>query len=94
MRKYRLKPIVYVFIIISLLSFLCFSCFPVWKEILDNRKTEVELKEKYNQLLENEETLEDEVVKLQDPEYVAKYAREKYLFTKEGELIIGISEEE
>ena len=33
---------------------------------------------------------EGEVVKLQDPEYVAKYAREKYLFTKDGELIIDM----
>ena len=31
-----------------------------------------------------------EVNKLQDPEYVAKYAREKYLYTSEGEKIIDI----
>ena len=41
-------------------------------------------------MLESEESLEGEVVKLQDPEYVAKYAREKYLFTKDGELIIDM----
>ena len=37
-----------------------------------------------------DETLEGKVVKLQDPEYVAKYAREKYLYTSDGELIIDL----
>ena len=32
-------------------------------------------------------------MKLQDPEYVAKYAREKYLYSKDGELIIKIVDE-
>ena len=35
--------------------------------------------------------LSDDVVKLQDSEYAAKYAREKYLYTKDGELIIDLS---
>ena len=30
--------------------------------------------------------------KLQDPEYQARYAREKYLYTKEGEKILTIIE--
>ena len=57
-------------------------------------KEEKELEEKYVKLLEEKEILEDDVVKLQDPEYVAKYAREKYLYSKDGELIIKIIDEE
>ena len=34
--------------------------------------------------------LSGQVNKLQDPEYVAKYAREKYLYTSDGEKIIDI----
>ena len=30
--------------------------------------------------------------KLQDPDYVARYAREKYLYSKDGEIIIRIPE--
>ena len=44
-------------------------------------------------LLDEKEVLETDVIKLQDPEYVAKYAREKYLYTKDGELIIKIIDE-
>ena len=34
--------------------------------------------------------LESEMTKLEDEEYVARYAREKYLFSKKGEYIIKI----
>ena len=41
-------------------------------------------------LEEQEEILKTDIQRLEDPEYVAKYAREKYLYSKEGELIIRI----
>lgn len=44
----------------------------------------------YEELLEEEASLNSEVVKLQDPEYVARYAREKFMYTKDGELILKI----
>ena len=31
--------------------------------------------------------------KLQDPDYIARYAREKYLYSKDGEFILKIPEE-
>ena len=31
--------------------------------------------------------------KLQDPDYIARYAREKYFYSKDGEYIIKIPEE-
>ena len=43
--------------------------------------------------MSEKEVLETDVVKLQDPDYVAKYAREKYLYTKDGELVIKIIDE-
>ena len=45
-------------------------------------------------LKEEEEVLNSDIKKLQDPEYVARYAREKYLYSKEGELIIRIPDED
>lgn len=36
--------------------------------------------------------MEDEIEKLKDPEYIAKYARENYLYTKEGEYVLKIEE--
>jgi len=41
-------------------------------------------------LKEEEEVLHDDIKKLEDPAYVARYAREKYLYSKEGEYIIKL----
>ena len=46
----------------------------------------------YNDKLNEEEVLNDEISKLEDPEYLAKYAREKYLYSKKDEIIIKIEE--
>ncbi|MCX4248705.1 MAG: septum formation initiator family protein [Bacilli bacterium] len=94
MKKYRLRLLIYLGLLVSIGAILSLSCFSTWKQIVANRKTKEELTSKYSELLENEESLEGEVVKLQDPEYVAKYAREKYLFTKDGELIIDMGKSE
>lgn len=90
MKKYRLRLIIYVFLMFGILGILTVSCFGYWKQILANRKLKKELETKYSELLSNEEKLEGEVIKLQDPDYIAKYAREKYYYSKEGELIIKI----
>ena len=45
-------------------------------------------------LQEEAEELKIEITKLHDPEYLAKFARENYLYSKEGELIIKIHETE
>ena len=42
---------------------------------------------------EKEEELKVDANKLQNPDYVARYAREKYLYSKEGEFILQIPEE-
>lgn len=94
MKKYRLKLFVYVLILFGIAGFLAFSCFNTWKAIYENRRLKIELEEKYNKLIDKEETLTGQVTRLQDPEYIAKYAREKYKYSKEDELIIDIPEED
>lgn len=94
MKRYRLKLFVYVLILIGIAGFLSFSCFSTWKSIYENRRLKIELEEKYNKLIDKEETLTGQVTKLQDPEYIAKYAREKYMYSKEDEFIIDIPESE
>ena len=41
-----------------------------------------------------DDVLNQEIIKLQDPEYLARYAREKYFYSKDGELIIKLPDEE
>lgn len=80
-------------IFVLLIGYVSYSTFSYWKQILINKKETKELEEKYEKLLTDKKILESDVIKLQDPDYVAKYAREKYLYSKDGELIIKIIDE-
>ena len=46
------------------------------------------------ELKEEEQKLSVDVKKLQNREYVARYLREKFLYSKEGEYIIKILDKE
>ena len=62
--------------------------FQDWISIVSN-KTEIQnLNNYYDELLAEEESLNSEVTKLHDSEYVARYAREKYMYSLPGEFII------
>ena len=89
-KKYKLRVGFYLFLIAGILAMLGFSCFNIWTQIYQNEQKVHELNEKYERLVDQEYDLSGQVNKLQDPEYVAKYAREKYLYTSDGEKIIDI----
>lgn len=50
------------------------------------------LKEEILRLQDEEAYLRVEVEKFNDPDYVARYARERYLYSKDGEFTIKIPE--
>ena len=89
--KRRLLLLFSVFVLLA--GYVGYSTFNYWKQILNNKQKTKELESKYEELLSDKEILESDVIKLQDPDYVAKYAREKYLYSKDGELIIKIIDE-
>ena len=61
-----------------------------WIQIMNNKKETEELVKRKEELLEEEASLKSEVNKLRDPDYIARYAREKYMYTKDGEIILKI----
>ena len=56
----------------------------------EKKKEKKEYTTKLEKLKDKEDELNNTVTKLQDPDYVARYAREKYLYSKDGEIIIRI----
>lgn len=84
------KTFILLVVLLVLVVMVTGSVFKDWIQIMDNKTEKVELMNKYSSLLEEEQKLKSDVNKLQDPDYVARYAREKYLYTKSGELIIRI----
>lgn len=59
-------------------------------KIINNNSTKEKYEKKYNELLKKETVLQGEIIKLEDPDYLARYAREKHLYSKEGEIIFRI----
>ena len=74
---------------ICFLSFmLVHSVASDWGEILENNKEIKRLNSEYNNLLEEEEKLSSDVTKLQDEDYVARYAKEKFLYSQDCDVIL------
>ena len=76
---------------ISLISLLLINIFSVWKELIVKRNEKVFYTKELKKLKEEEDYLKVEVEKLKDPDYVARYAREQYLYSKDGEFNIRIN---
>lgn len=64
-----------------------------WVDIFDKYQEKNELNKELENLREKEEQLKVDADRLQNPDYVARYAREKYLYSKDGEYILQIPEE-
>lgn len=59
-------------------------------ELYTKSKEKKEFQEELAVLKEKEDELKGQVSKLEDPDYIARYAREKYLYSRDGEIIIRI----
>lgn len=64
------------------------------KKIMEINKQKNILNNKLVNLKDEEDALNSDIKKLKDPDYVARYARKKYMYSKEGELIIRIPDDE
>ncbi len=95
--KKRLKPkktaIMLMLISIATIFVMTLSIGKYWVEIIDKYQEKNELEMELIALKEKEEELQVDAKKMQNPDYVARYAREKYLYSKDGEYILQIPEE-
>lgn len=87
-KKDKRRLVLISVISICLISVLVKTCYSSWVTLFQNQKDISSLTIKYEDLLQAESELRSEVKKLQDPEYVARYARETYLYSLPGERII------
>ena len=95
-KKYTAKTtgrmiIIFIFLgtVISTLGYTLFN--NLYK--INGIKKELEKLEEEKLVLSDEEArLEADIKRLSDPEYIARYAREKYFYSKEGEVILRMDE--
>ena len=87
-KKERRRLTLFIVSFIFIIAFTCINIFPDWLKIMKNKQQITLLESSYEELLDTEEALKAEVQKLQDPNYVERYAKEKFLYTKDDEIII------
>lgn len=93
-RKARKRRMI-VLVPVSLICILYFIFLTInyMSNIYSLNKNENELKNQLLELKEEEITLKNEIQKLQDPDYIARFARENYLYSKNGEYVIKINDD-
>ena len=91
-KKSALRFLVFGLTCIALSCTITLSISKLWTQIYSKYKEHQELENKLTKLKKEEKQLTINVEKMQDPEYVARYLREKYFYSKDGEYIIRIPE--
>ena len=85
-----------LFLGLTSMIIICVMTFTIgkyWVEIYEKYQEKKDLEKELTTLKEKEEELKVDANKLQNPEYIARYAREKYQYSKDGEYILKIPEE-
>lgn len=87
LKKTKRRIFVLIVILIPLLIVFVYNITNYTNKIEENILQTKELNSQYDELLAEEIKLKKEASKLQNEEYLIKYAREKYLLSKENEII-------
>ena len=92
-KKLKRKTLI-LFVMLIGFTAITLSSYNYIVDIYRMSKEKKELKEELKELKEKEKELKLDASKLQNSDYIARYAREKYFYSKEGEYIIKIPEED
>ena len=92
-KKARIRLLLFLPISLAILGTIFVMIGSYWVKIYDKYQEKSALEEEIIALKEKEEQLKVEVDRLEDPDYVARFAREKYMYSKDGEIILRLPEE-
>ncbi len=93
-KKKKLGPILLSLFSLVVISITTYTLGRYWVDIYSKYQEKEKLEKELTSLKEKEDELEADVERLQDKDYIARYAREKYYYSKDGEYILRIPEEE
>ncbi len=89
-KKARMRFLILTMAVLVVVIYLSYSLSTYWSKIVENKKETELLTAEYDKLLAEEKSLKSELNKLQDEDYVVRYASEKFLYSKDGLTIIRI----
>ena len=88
--KSKIRIFIALIIFGSITTTLGYNCLSNILKIRSMEKEKKNLQDRLITLQEEKETLETDILKLEDPDYIAKYVREKYFYSKDGEFILRL----
>ena len=91
-KKAKRPLLVFGPIAVFIIVYCAFTLVTTGMDLYKLKTEEKELTEKLSTLKSDASDLKTEITKLQDKDYVARYARENYLYTKNGEYVIKTEE--
>lgn len=93
-KKAKRRLLVFGPIAIFIIIYCAFTLVSTAVDLYELKNEEKELSDKLDTLKTDASDLKTEITKLQDKDYVARYARENYLYTKNGEYVIKTDKKE
>lgn len=92
-KKAKVRICIFLPICLLILGAIFVTIGNYWVKIYAKYQEKTALENEIVALKEKEEELKVEVDRLEDPDYVARFAREKYMYSKDGEIILRLPEE-
>ena len=89
-RKKRRRLLILGTFSIVTIAFTTYTMGKYWVKIYEKKNEKTELLVQLKKLKKKESSLRADANKMKDKEYIARYAREKYLYSKDGEFILRI----
>ena len=93
-KKAKRRLLVFGPIAVFIIVYCAFTLVTTGMDLYKLKTEEKELTEKLSTLKSDASDLKTEITKLQDKDYVARYARENYLYTRNGEYVIKTDEKD
>jgi cell division protein DivIC len=93
-RKLLFRRLTLFSVFAVIMSYLMITSFVSQSSTLDKKVAQrKQLEQELVQLKKQQEILKEDIVKLNDDDYLAKLARKEYFFSENGEIIFNIPEE-
>lgn len=93
-RKLLFRRLSLFLVFAALMSYLMITSFISQSSTLDKKVAQKkQLQQQMTQLKKQQEILKEDIVKLNDDDYLAKLARKEYFFSENGEIIFNIPED-
>ncbi|MHC0039272.1 FtsB family cell division protein [Pseudoneobacillus sp. C159] len=94
-RKLLYRRLIAFFLVVGLVSFYMVSTYLTQASALEERTAKKEqLEKRLANLEKQQQILEEEIIKLNDDEYIAKLARKEYFLSEDNEIIFNLPETE